>query len=155
MVKFAIMKQLTLTPLPLGAPLIAAIAAQGVVQSAIIATAQPTFAEGGLVVGPGGPKDDKINARLSNGESVINAKSTRMYAPLLSQINQAGGGKPIPAFADGGMAQTQSPVSGSDLTRIEQIMLEVASRPIETYVKESSVTGAQKKAASERKRTTF
>jgi hypothetical protein len=40
---------------------------------------------------------------LSNGESVINARSTNMFAPLLSAINQAGGGK---AFASGGVATT-------------------------------------------------
>src|ERR1051326_621535 len=30
------------------------------------------FADGGLVSGPGGPRDDKIPARLSNGEFVVN-----------------------------------------------------------------------------------
>jgi hypothetical protein len=35
---------------------------------------------------------DSIMANLSNGESVINAKSTAMFGNLLSQINQAGGG---------------------------------------------------------------
>ena len=29
---------------------------------------------------------------LSNGESVINARSTAMFGPLLSGLNQAGGG---------------------------------------------------------------
>jgi hypothetical protein len=35
---------------------------------------------------------DSIMANLSNGESVINAKSTAMFGNLLSNINQAGGG---------------------------------------------------------------
>ena len=34
---------------------------------------------------------------LSNGESVINANSTAMFGGLLNQINQAGGGAPIPS----------------------------------------------------------
>ncbi|MBD5131939.1 MAG: hypothetical protein HDT28_05030 [Clostridiales bacterium] len=55
----------------------------------------PQFATGGLVEGAGTGTSDSISARLSNGESVINARSTAMFAPLLSSINQAGGGVPI------------------------------------------------------------
>lgn len=55
----------------------------------------PKFATGGLVEGAGTGTSDSISARLSNGESVINARSTAMFAPLLSSINQAGGGVPI------------------------------------------------------------
>lgn len=55
----------------------------------------PKFATGGLVSGEGTGTSDSIPAMLSNGESVINARSTAMFAPLLSSINQAGGGIPI------------------------------------------------------------
>lgn len=55
----------------------------------------PKFSTGGLVEGPGTGTSDSISAHLSNGESVINARSTAMFAPLLSSINQAGGGMPI------------------------------------------------------------
>jgi hypothetical protein len=56
--------------------------------------AKPTskFATGGLVTGMGTSTSDSIMANLSNGESVINAKSTAMFGNLLSNINQAGGG---------------------------------------------------------------
>jgi uncharacterized membrane protein YfcA len=56
--------------------------------------AKPTskFATGGMVTGMGTSTSDSIMARLSNGESVINAKSTAMFGNLLSNINQAGGG---------------------------------------------------------------
>jgi hypothetical protein len=50
------------------------------------------FATGGLVSGMGTSTSDSIMANLSNGESVINAKSTAMFGNLLSNINQAGGG---------------------------------------------------------------
>jgi hypothetical protein len=50
------------------------------------------FATGGLVTGMGTSTSDSIMANLSNGESVINAKSTAMFGNLLSNINQAGGG---------------------------------------------------------------
>lgn len=56
--------------------------------------AKPTskFATGGLVTGIGTSTSDSIIANLSNGESVINAKSTAMFGNLLSSINEAGGG---------------------------------------------------------------
>ena len=52
-------------------------------------------AKGGIVEGAGTETSDSIPAMLSNGESVVNARSTRAFAPLLSTINQMGGGVPI------------------------------------------------------------
>ena len=63
-------------------------AAIGIVNSA-------KFADGGLVEGPGTGTSDSIPAMLSNGESVITARATSMFSPILSYINQAGGGAPI------------------------------------------------------------
>lgn len=60
--------------------------------SAITTVKSAKFATGGLVAGPGTSTSDSIPARLSNGESVINARSTSMFGPLLSSLNQAGGG---------------------------------------------------------------
>ena len=56
---------------------------------------------GGYISGAGTGTSDSIPAMLSNGESVINAKSTAMFGGLLSAINVAGGGK---KFASGGIA---------------------------------------------------
>ena len=69
----------------------------------------PAFAQGGIVGGGGSGTSDSVNARLSKGESVINARSTRMFKPLLSTINEAGGGR---AFAgnDGSGGQTSGVV---------------------------------------------
>ena len=61
-------------------------------------TQEPQFAQGGLVGGFGTGTSDSVSARLSKGESVINARSTRMFKPLLSAINEAGGGR---SFASG------------------------------------------------------
>lgn len=55
------------------------------------------FATGGLVSGPGTGTSDSIPAMLSNGESVMTARATSMFAPLLSSLNQLGGGVPITA----------------------------------------------------------
>ena len=51
------------------------------------------LATGGMVEGSGTGTSDSVPAFLSNGESVINARSTAMFAPLLSRINEIGGGK--------------------------------------------------------------
>jgi hypothetical protein len=62
---------------------------------------------GTILSGPGSGTSDSINARLSNGEAVINARSTRMFQPMLSAINMAGGGAPLVpghAMALGGIA---------------------------------------------------
>lgn len=53
------------------------------------------FSTGGYVSGAGTSTSDSITARLSNGESVMNAKATSMYAPLLSALNQSAGGNSI------------------------------------------------------------
>lgn len=55
------------------------------------------YAKGGLVTGTGSETSDSISARLSNGESVMTARSTRMFAPILSAFNTMGGGMPIQA----------------------------------------------------------
>ncbi|RKD19009.1 hypothetical protein BCY91_14120 [Pelobium manganitolerans] len=68
-----------------------------------------SFSTGGMAFGPGTGTSDSISARLSNGEAVINAKSTAMFRPLLSAINVAGGGVSFSspnysnAFATGGV----------------------------------------------------
>jgi hypothetical protein len=53
------------------------------------------FAVGGYVQGAGTGTSDSIPARLSNGESVMTAKATSMFSPILSAFNQLGGGVPI------------------------------------------------------------
>lgn len=62
------------------------------IASAISTVKSAKFALGGYVSGPGTATSDSIPARLSNGESVMNAKTTSMFGPLLSSLNQAGGG---------------------------------------------------------------
>lgn len=64
----------------------------------ILSVQTPQLAQGGLVGGYGTGTSDSVSARLSKGESVINARSTRMFKPLLSAINEAGGGR---SFASG------------------------------------------------------
>lgn len=61
------------------------------------------FATGGLVTGAGTGTSDSIPAMLSNGESVMTARATQMFSPLLSAMNQMGGGVGIPSQQGGGI----------------------------------------------------
>lgn len=65
------------------------------ITSAIKTVKSAKFAHGGLVTGEGTETSDSIPAQLSNGESVLTAQATRMFAPALSAFNQIGGGVPI------------------------------------------------------------
>ena len=61
-------------------------------------------ASGGFIRGPGGPREDRVPAMLSDGEFVVNAAATKQFLPLLAAIN----GK---QFADGGLVGSSG---GSD-----------------------------------------
>lgn len=96
------------------------------------------MASGGMVVGPGGGKSDLIPAMLSNGESVINANSTTAFRPLLSAINEIGGGR---RFADGGLAI--SSIGQDDTLSQLNTMMNMQQQPIRTYVVSSDMTNNQ------------
>ena len=65
------------------------------VTQAIKTVKSAKFATGGYVEGAGTGTSDSIPARLSNGESVMTAGATTLFSPLLSALNQLGGGIPI------------------------------------------------------------
>ena len=65
--------------------------------SAISILKQARFAKGKVNIGGAGSEtSDSIPAYISRGESVINAKATRMFEPLLIAINAIGNGVPLP-----------------------------------------------------------
>ena len=59
------------------------------------------YADGGSVRGAGSGTSDSIHAMLSNGESVMTASATSMYAPILSALNQSAGGNAILGTGNG------------------------------------------------------
>jgi len=59
----------------------------------------PGFATGGMISGAGTGTSDSILTALSNGEYVVNAKSTKRFLPLLQALNAG----EIPKFASGGL----------------------------------------------------
>jgi hypothetical protein len=78
-------------------PLFAALAAAfSAVQIGMIASKQPPrFATGVIGLdGAGTATSDSIDAKLSRGESVITAKATERFAPVLAQMEMAVGNRP-------------------------------------------------------------
>jgi hypothetical protein len=98
-------------------------------------------AQGGIVRGPGGDFTDSIPALLSNGEFVVNARSTRLFQPLLSSINDMGN---MPRFAAGGMVNKSSMPTQDNTERIVQVIGETLSQaPIRTYVSSTEISNTQ------------
>jgi len=64
---------------------------------------QATYSKGGIVRGAGSGTSDEIPARLSNGESVINARGTATYGPVLDAINRSTGGNAITTASNNNM----------------------------------------------------
>lgn len=62
-------------------------------------------AGGGMIAGPGGPRDDVIPALLSNGEFVVNAAATARHRSLLEAVNS----NRLPKFATGGLVSPSLP----------------------------------------------
>ena len=96
------------------------------------------LAMGGYVSGEGTSTSDSIPALLSNGESVINAASTQMFKPLLSTINQIGGGR---QFASGGISSSEFSQSSAMTSLTDAIFAQ--QQPIKTYVVSSDMTNQQ------------
>jgi hypothetical protein len=109
------------------------------------------LASGGIVVGPGGPKDDRVPTMLSNGESVINARSTELFRPLLSTINQIGGGR---KFANGGIVST-SYTQQQALNEVNSSLGLNSQAPIKTYVVSTDMTSQQMFDRAQKSRSTL
>lgn len=109
------------------------------------------LAKGGLITGEGGPQSDMVPALLSNGESVINATSTQLFRPLLSTINEIGGGR---RFANGGVVSNSS----TQQQALEQLNTAIASSntaPIKTYVVATDMTSQQMFDRAQKSRSTL
>ena len=57
----------------------------------------PGFAKGGVISGPGTGTSDSIVARVSNGETILNAETTKKFYPII----QAMFNNKLPGFASG------------------------------------------------------
>ena len=152
----AVMTAVAEFPLTGGMPFSGIAIALGAIEEAVVLSKKyiPTYATGGLVNGPGTGTSDSINARLSNGESVINAKSTSMFAPMLSAINQAGGGIAIP-HTKNSIFNPSTISNESQIIDIQPLIDAINNKSNEVYVKEVTVTNSQNRADKLKRRTSF
>ena len=94
------------------------------------------MARGGLVEGPGTGTSDSIPTMLSNGEGVMTAGAVTMFEPLLSMMNQMGGGVPF---------RSNLNTTYNDKPNVERPDVEPVI--IKSYVVESELTTTQQKQA--------
>ena len=96
-------------------------------------------ASGGFVSGQGTGTSDSIPAMLSNGEFVVNARSTAMFGGLLNAINSVGK-QPRLQFALGGPVPSENaPTTGTGLDALSAF----GERPIKTYVVANEMSNQQ------------
>jgi hypothetical protein len=138
-------------PFPANIPLLIGFAAQvagliGAIKG-VVAPEPPKFARGVIGLrGPGTSTSDSITARLSKDESVMTAKATKAYAPILAEMERSVGNTPnmevgAAKFA-GGFIPSPSVQDVPDYQRIiEDTVRAVADIPV--VVAESDVTRVQ------------
>lgn len=86
-------------------------------------------AQGGIVMGQGTSTSDSILTAVSNGEYVMNAKSTERFLPILNRMNEVGR---MPQFQNAGFASPQVWRQNDIMEKNTTTGLELA--PIRTYV---------------------
>lgn len=97
----------------------------------------PKFAQGGYVSGKGTATSDDIMAWLSNGESVMTARTTKMFAPMLSAMNVAGGGAPITQAAQNNVMRNMWEEAFKDMPNPVVSVKEITNVNNRLQVKES------------------
>jgi hypothetical protein len=116
-------------------------------QIALIARQEFTAADGGIVPGMGSGDIDSVPATLAPGEAVINSKSTEAFLPLLSAINEMGGGRSfVPDLPATNQGQRFAPIFVDN---------ERSREPIRAYVVESDISSAQKRVNRIERSTRF
>ena len=99
------------------------------------------YAVGGLVRGAGSETSDSIPALLSDGEFVVNSRSTRLFQPLLSAINDVG---TQPKFAVGGMVKGQQKSETNQTENLLKTLGEsLSQQPVRTYVTSTDISNQQ------------
>lgn len=128
-----------------GGILTAMLATTGAMQTAQATSAMTkalSYGKGGLINGKS-HNEGGVAINAEGGEAVINKRSTAAFAPLLSAINEYGGGVRIPAgAAKSNNAQVTATVDDNTLTRIVKTVV-AGTTAIPVYVTERDITESQ------------
>jgi len=88
--------------------------------------------QGGFVFGNGGSITDSIPTMLSDGEFVMNAKSSALFSPMLTAMNNMGN-----------LPNTALPISSGNQSLVDVVNQTISSRPIRTYVTAQDMSNQQ------------
>nr|DAQ55719.1 MAG TPA: tail tape measure protein [Caudoviricetes sp.] len=112
-----IMQSVASSPLTGGLPWSAIVGAIGAAQAAaVLAQPLPQAAKGKYIQGPS-HANGGVQLEVEGGEAVINKRSTSMFLPLLSALNQLGGGVPFTRpGSDGGYTIRSTAPSSAGIT---------------------------------------
>lgn len=115
-------------------------------QIALIARQEFKAAKGGIVPGDGSGDIDTVPSRLAPGEAVINSRSTEQFLPLLSAVNELGGGRSLmPDLPASSSSQKFQPVFSSPNQQTV----------VKAYVVESELSQVQKRINRIERSTSF
>lgn len=133
-----IAKAVALSPLTFGMPFSAFMGATGALQLAtVLATPLPKAARGGLIGGKPHSQGGTI-IEAERGESIMTRRTTEMFGPLLSMLNELGGGVPFAKpMSDGGFSirtNQQNTITPKDLE--EAMSTAVEKMKVVTYVED-------------------
>jgi hypothetical protein len=124
----AVVKALNTKPILLGIALAAAAGIAGAAQIATIKSQPLPKASRGKLLYGASHASGGIPIEAEGGEAIINKKSTSMFTPLLSAINEAGGGVRFASGGiptDGGFASRQSMPQNQFAVDMQQAMSQV------------------------------
>lgn len=120
-------------------------AAFSATQIALIGRQQFKAAIGGIVPGNGSGNMDSVDAKLAPGEAIINSNSTSAFLPLLSMVNQLGGGKSLMPDLPG----------DNGVNRFQPVYSQGNNQPVRAYVVSSDIENNIGKMERIRRSTRF
>lgn len=132
-----------------GIPLAAIVAAMGALQTAtVLSTPLPKASKGMLLQGASHASGG-VMIEAEGGEVIMNKKSTAMFLPLLSALNQAGGGVPFGRFGqwnDGGYSARNANNSNAEIVaQIKQMNQDI--KQMKVFVAVEDINKGQKNYA--------
>ena len=145
-------KALATFPPPFGQVAAAAAIASGLKNVSQIIGVNTKFAHGVIgLQGAGSETSDSIDARLSKGESVMTAKATRVFAPVLADMERAVGNRPnvqigsgrfANGLIQGNISDPRTNIYEGELSKSIATLLD-GIKQIPVVVTESDITSAQ------------
>ena len=88
---------------------------------------------------------DSVDAKLAPGEAIINSNSTSAFLPLLSMVNQLGGGKSLMPDLPG----------DNGVNRFQPVYSQGNNQPVRAYVVSSDIENNIGKMERIRRSTRF